>query len=153
MEHQTTELTVAGLAREWVTLQTQHERYEQSALLIKLTGVVLAAAGWALSVSGWGLAVLMAVLWLQEGIHRTSQSRLGARLLQVEQGLRDGAQPGQQTVVPGVPAAFQLHSAWAAGRPGWAGLLAEYAASAARPTVAFPHAVLMALALMGGVVR
>lgn len=145
MEHQTTENRQTGLAQEWVTLQTQHEHYEQSALLIKLTGVVLAAAAWALSLSGWGVAALMAILWLQESIYRTSQSRLGERLLRVEQWLKGDSSSAL--------AAFQLHSEWLAGRPGFVGLLAEYAASACRPTVAFPHAVLMVLALWVGVVR
>ena len=145
MEHQASENKLAGLAREWVTLQTHHEQYEQSALLIKLAGVVLVAGGWALSASGWGLAVLVAILWVQESIYRTSQSRLGERLLRVERFLKDNPQPA--------PPAFQLHSEWLAGRPGLVGLLAEYAASASRPTVAFPHVVLMLLALVGGVVR
>lgn len=140
MESKTT-----GLCQEWVTLQSQHEQYEQSTLLIKLTAVVLVAAGWAVSVSGWGIAVLVAVLWVQESICRTCQSRLGTRLLRVEQFLKDGTRP--------VPPAFQLHSEWLAGRPGFAGLLAEYAVSARRPTVAFPHVVLMLLALVGDVVR
>ena len=145
VEHQASENKLAGLAREWVTLQTHHEQYEQSALLIKLAGVVLVAGGWALSASGWGLAVLVAILWVQESIYRTSQSRLGERLLRVERFLKDNPQPA--------PPAFQLHSEWLAGRPGLVGLLAEYAASACRPTVAFPHVVLMLLALVGGVVR
>ena len=140
MESKTT-----GLAQEWVTLQSQHEQYEQSTLLIKLAAVVLVAAGWAASVSGWGIAALVAVLWVQEGIYRTCQSRLGTRLLRVEQFMKDGT----LSVSP----AFQLHSEWLAGRPGFAGLLAEYAFSARRPTVAFPHVVLMLLALVGDVVR
>jgi tripartite-type tricarboxylate transporter receptor subunit TctC len=44
---------------------------------------------------------------------------------------------------PPAGAAFQLHSGWVARRAGSKGLLAEYAASAARPTVAFPYAVLL----------
>jgi len=139
------ESKTSGLAQEWVTLQSQHEQYEQSALLIKLTAVVLVAAGWALSLSGWCMASLLALLWVQESICRTSQSRLGTRLLRVEQFLKDGPLP--------VPPAFQLHSEWLAGRPGFAGLLAEYAVSARRPTVAFPHVFLMLLALMADVVR
>ena len=145
VEHQGTENKAAGLAQEWVTLQTQHELYEQNALHIKLIAVVLVAAGWALSLSGWGMAVLVAVLWVQESIYRTSQSRLGVRLLRVEQCLNGGAEQA--------PTAFQLHSEWLAGRPGLAGLLVEYAASARRPTVAFPHVVLMLLAFVGHVVR
>jgi len=38
---------------------------------------------------------------------------------------------------------MQLHSEWAAQRPGVIGLLAGYAASACRPTVAFPYAPLL----------
>ncbi len=145
VEHQATENKAAGLAQEWVALQAHHEQYEQSALLIKLVSVILVAAGWALSVSAWGVAVLVVVLWVQESIYRTCQSRLGERLLRVEQFLKDNPSTA--------PAAFQLHSEWLAGRPGLAGLLAEYAASARRPTVAFPHVFLMLLALVGLVVR
>lgn len=145
VEHQATENKAAGLSQEWVTLQTQHEHYEQNALHIKLIAVVLVAAGWALSLSGWGVAVLVAVLWVQESIHRTSQSRLGARLLRVEQSLKGSPEPAL--------AAFQLHSEWLAGRPGMVGLLVEYAANARRPTVAFPHVVLMLLASAGHLVR
>lgn len=145
VEHQATENKAAGLAQEWVTLQTHYEGYEKSALRIKLTSVVLVAAGWALSLNGWGMAALVAILWVQESIDRTYQSRLGERLLRVEQLLKDSRPPS--------PVAFQLHSEWLAGRPGLAGLLAEYAASARRPTVAFPHVVLMLLALVGDVMR
>jgi hypothetical protein len=80
-----------------------------------------------------GLFVL--VLWLQEGIFKTWQSRLGERLLQLEGLIAQDSPPAG--------AAFQLHSGWVARRAGSKGLLAEYAASAARPTVAFPYAVLL----------
>lgn len=145
VDYQVMECKASGLAQEWVALQTQHEQYEQSALLIKLSAVVLVVVGWALPVSAWGIAALVALLWVQESIHRTSQSRLGARLLRVEQLLKEPTQPA--------PSAFQLHSEWLAGRPGFLGLLAEYAINAQRPTVAFPHVLLMLLALAGDVVR
>lgn len=145
MEHHLSGEGLAGLAQEWVALQSHHEQYEQSALLIKLAGVVLAAAGWVMVVNVWGLAMLLAILWLQEGIYRTSQSRLGERLLKVEQLLKGDSSNSAE--------AFQLHSEWLAGRAGLTGLLAEYAGSAVRPTVAFPHVVLIVLALAAGVMR
>ena len=85
-----------------------------------------------------GLFVL--VLWLQEGIFKTWQSRLGERLVQLE-GLIAQDQPP-------AGAAFQLHSGWMARRAGARALLAEYAASAARPTVAFPYVVLLLVLIL-----
>jgi hypothetical protein len=89
----------------------------------------------ALSLDAAIVLVLMAILWLQEAISRTSQSRLGERILRIEQLLRDHA----QDVAP----ACHLHSEWLAARPGFAGLLAEYGKNMLRPTVAFPYAALM----------
>ncbi len=145
MEQQVVENETSGLTQEWITLQGQYEHYEQSALVIKLMAVVLVAAGWALTVSGLGVAVLVVILWVQESIHRTYQSRLGRRLLRIEQILKEGT--------PQTEPAFQLHSEWLAGRPRLSGLLAEYGSSARRPTVAFPHFVLMLLAFVGDVMR
>jgi len=127
-------------AREWAVLQILHERYEFGALAIKLTAVVLFFAGIVIDLHATWLMLLMAVLWLQEGIFKTSQSRLGARLLQLEQTLAegDGGQGG----------AFQLHTGWAAQRPGTIGLVGEYLRSAMRPTVAFPYAVLLLVLLL-----
>ena len=118
-----------GFSQEWRLLQQQHERYEFAALALKLAAVGL------LAVNAAFVIPLLGVLWLQEAILKTFQSRLGARLLLVEQGLREGH--GQ---------AMQLHSDWQAARPRGLGLLREYALSACRPTVVFPYPVLMALA-------
>lgn len=118
---------------EWVTLQQDHERYEASALLIKLVAVVLAALGIALAWPGLALILPLPILWLQEGILRTSQARLGARLLRIEAGGSD---------------AFRLHSEWQASRPGTSGLLAEYIGHSLRPTVAFPYVVLLVVTIV-----
>jgi len=75
------------------------------------------------------------VLWLQEGILRTSQARLADRLLRIERQVADG----------GGNAAPHLYIEWESGRRGVIGLLAEYAAHAARPTVAYPYVVLIVL--------
>lgn len=123
-------------AQEWITLQGNFERYEACALAIKLVAVLLFfAAAW-LGADAWLVCLMLGVLWLQEAICKTFQSRLGQRLLQLEAWLGGAA-------TAGAGSAFQLHSAWRDGRKGAAGLLADYAASACRPTVAFPYAVLL----------
>lgn len=128
------------LDREWVTLQNNFEQYEKGGLLIKLLAVVLCAAGFALALHEVLLGALLLVLWLQEGIFRTYQARLGTRILRIEHKLQNGeAAEG---------AAFQLHSEWLAARPGTLGLLAEYGASTLRPTVAFPYAVLLLMIVL-----
>lgn len=124
-----------ALQGEWVTLQDHYERYEGGSLWIKLAAVVLVGAGVAVGLEWWFLGLLVLVLWLQEGIFKTCQARLGARLLQLEELMR------MDTPLP--DRVFQLHTDWLAGRQGTAGLLAEYAASARRPTVAFPYVVLL----------
>ncbi len=121
------------LAQEWTTLQNNQEHYERGALALKVATVVFAFALLAVNLPVPIVAIVVAALWLQEGIYRTSQSRLGQRLLVLE-GLLRGAQPG-------VP--FQLHSDWQASRPGVGGLLREYAGNALRPTVAYPYVVLI----------
>lgn len=126
-----------ALSQEWTTLQNNHERYESGALWIKLVAVLLFFTGAAIALEPWLLCLLLLVLWLQEGIFKTWQSRLGSRLLEVERLLAEGSTAPET--------AFQLHTGWAAGRKGSTGLLAEYLASACRPTVAFPHLVLLAL--------
>lgn len=126
--------THPALSQEWITLQNNHERYETGGLLLKLAGVAIWGVGMA-----WGrhellVVLLVLILWVQEGVYRTFQARLGARILRIEALLgREGAEG----------TAFQLHSEWLAVRPGVAGLLAEYGKSALRPTVAFPYAVLL----------
>jgi len=127
--------TKAALQQEWRVLQDNHERYEGDSLYIKLVAVVLVGAGVAVGLEGWFLGLLVLVLWLQEGIFKTFQARLGERLLQLEGLMQQDAPP------PG--SAFLLYTGWLARRAGTAGLLGEYAASAARPTVAFPYAVLL----------
>lgn len=125
------------LAHEWSTLQNNHEQYEKSGLLIKLGATAVFVSSLALALDVAIIVAVMLILWVQEGILRTCQARLGDRLLRIEQVLRQAT--------PQVAYACQLHSEWQAARPGFGGLLAEYARSMLRPTVAFPYAVLMLL--------
>jgi flagellar biosynthesis component FlhA len=129
----------AVLSQEWNTLQNNYEQYEKSALLIKLTAVVLCAIGVVLGIDTFVVAMIVLVLWVQEGIFRTYQSRLGDRLMRVEKLLAGDEQSEG--------AAFQLHTEWHANRPGVAGLIAQYAANTLKPTIAFPYAIPFVIAL------
>ncbi|HVK55528.1 MAG TPA: hypothetical protein VM532_10935 [Burkholderiales bacterium] len=124
-----------ALSQEWKTLQNNYEQYEKSALLIKLTGVVLYAIELTLALNALLVSAIVVILWLQESIFRTYQSRLGTRIFRIEGLLKQGA--------PAEGSAFQLHSEWIANRKGIAGLIGEYAANATKPTVAFPYVALL----------
>lgn len=128
-------MTTSHLSLEWQTLQHNHEQHERNALLIKLVCVAVCIAGLAAHVSAGWLALMVALLWVQEGIVKNYQSRLSDRLLKVEAMLLDADAPK--------PAAMQLHSEWVVKRPGTLALIAGYAVSACRPTVAFPYAFLL----------
>jgi hypothetical protein len=135
----------SALAHEWSTLQNNHEQHESNCLLIKLCSAAVFVACFALALDAAIAVAVMLVLWVQEGITRTVQSRLGERLLRVELLLRQAS--------PQLAYACQLHTEWQAARPGFTGLLAEYAKSMLRPTVAFPHVVLTLLAIGSAVLR
>jgi len=128
----------AALSHEWTTLQNNYEQAERNALLVKLVAVVLCAGGYALGVPYELIGGTAALLWVQESLCRTFQARLGERIVRVEALVKNAAPAAS---------ACQLHTEWLANRKGSAGLLAEYAAHALRPTVAFPYAVLVVVAL------
>ncbi len=129
------------LAREWQTLQDNHEQHEKSALLIKLTSLIICVAGIAANVPAFWLAIGVLICWLQEAIYKTYQARLVERLLTVEALLRKTEPPAE---------AMQLYTAWTANRPSGLGLIAGYAASALKPTVAFPY---LPILLLGSLAR
>jgi hypothetical protein len=122
----------SALEREWVVLQGNVEQHERNALAIKLAAVLVFTAAMVFSLSEAVIAWLVVILWVQEAMVRTFQSRIGARILRVEEMLRGVA--GQ---------ALQLHSEWQASRGALTGMLIEYATSASRPTVAFPYVALL----------
>lgn len=120
-----------ALHHEWLALQAQNERYDALAL-----GVKLGAFATVVLVPDPRLALpLLALLWLQEGVLKTFQGRLGDRLLAIEPALTSGAEM----------APMQLHSDWLTHRPRGAGLMLQYVKSALRPTVALPYPLLMLL--------
>ena len=135
-----------GLRHEWASLQATFENYERGGLNIKLVAVVLTAIGLLTSFAPILICFFVAVLWLQEGMLRTFQGRIAARLLVVERGLFGVSQPVSSEVDgqgKNLPVACQLHSDWSASRSGSARLLLEYMLNSCRPTVAYPYVVLI----------
>jgi len=122
------------LAREWQTLQNCHEDYERSALLIKLVSLALWLGGLAFGVAEVWIALLVALCWLQEGIYKTFQARIGVRLLRIERFIKDDPRQAH---------AMQLHSEWLSTRKTGSALIVEYVASAFKPTVMFPYVVIL----------
>ncbi len=126
-------------AQEWITLQNNYEQYEKYGLLIKLASIALIVSSLVFGLNLPMAVSLLLIMWVQEGIFRTYQSRLGERILRLEQLIRQSS--GQTS------SSYQLHTEWKAVRPGFTGLLAEYGKSMLRPTVAFPHVLLILLSL------
>lgn len=123
------------LAQEWITLQNNYEQYEKTALFIKLTSIILFFISLILSLDTILSSLLLLILWLQEGIWRTYQSRIANRILMIEKCLSEAE---------GVEApAFQLHRIWQVSRLGTLGLVKEYLHNSVRPTVAYPYVVLL----------
>ncbi len=126
--------------QEWVILHGDIERYERLSLGIKLFGVLLvslfAIGGFA---GGLFVATLIFILWLQDGIWKTFQKRLERRVVFLEQALDN------KTETDGM--AFQLYSGWESSRQGTIGLIKEYVFNALKPTVAYPHVLLVLLVL------
>ncbi len=127
------------IGQEWQILQQEHAQHERNALLIKLVAIGIAFIALAVVVDLLLVGVLIATLWLQEAMIRTTQARLGDRLLQLETLHRQ--------VPVQISEAFQLHSAWKATRPAVGKLMGEYLINAIRPTVAIPYAVLLMILL------
>lgn len=128
------------LASEWSLLQKQFDSYEKYSLLIKLSNIgVLAAAYFSNHLSVFVLLLLL-ILWLQDAIWKTFQSRIDVRLLQLE-----GYLSNEHALENRDGIAFQFNSLYVQNRPGNVGLLKEYFSQSLRPTVAFPHIVLVAI--------
>ena len=133
-------MQTSHLAAEWSLLQNQFDSYEKHSLLIKLSSIgVLAAAYFTNHLSVFILCLLF-ILWLQDAIWKTFQARIGSRLLQLEAYLSNEHTPQHCDGV-----AFQFNSLYAQNRPGSAALIKEYFSQALRPTIAFPHVLLIVL--------
>lgn len=133
-------MPTSKLASEWSLLQNQYDSYEKYSLLIKLSSIgVLSTSHFTNHLSLFVLFLLL-ILWLQDAIWKTFQARIDIRLLQLEDYLSN-----EQALENRDGFAFQFNSLYAQNRPGNVGLLKEYLGQSFRPTVAFPHIVLVTL--------
>jgi hypothetical protein len=127
----------ALLVKEWQSLHNSHERYEQYALIIKLFSVAVTLFSFAFYQVTIVITLLLAVLWLQEGIWKTYQARTSNRIELIEQALLENDL-----------SAFQFYSQWSKNRPSAAGLVMEYIKNALKPTVIYPYFPLIFITLI-----
>jgi len=134
-------MQAADATVEWSVLQNQFDSYEKYSLIIKLVNTTLMAALTALALPALA-AILVVVLWLQDAIWKTFQSRIETRLLRLEAFFAN-----EQTAMATGEKPFQLNQQYQASRGGTLALCREYFAQAIRPTVAFPHGALLVISI------
>lgn len=128
---------------EWCLLQNQFESYEKHSLYVKLVSILVLLVAEISGVSAVLTFVILVVLWLQDSIWKTFQSRLEPRLFQIEKYFREDAD--------GIE--FQFNSEYQKVSNKGLALIREYTRQAVRPTIAFPHVVLILILLGCYVVR
>ena len=124
---------------EWLCLQNQSDSYEKYSLQIKLLNVSLTVLLWfGLQASLWTLLTIV-ILWGQDAIWKTFQARINQRLLALENAIQQAlAEQDNQLLLP-----MQFNQAWLDSRAGSQGLMAEYLSQGVKPTVAYPHLILV----------
>lgn len=133
-------MTTSNFASEWSLLQNQFDSYEKYSLLIKLSSIGILSAAYFTNHLSVFVLLLLLILWLQDAIWKTFQARIDTRLLHLEDYLSN-----EHDLENCDGIAFQFNSLYAQNRPGNIGLLKEYLGQSLRPTVAFPHIVLVAI--------
>ena len=126
------------LKTEWCLLQNQFDSYEKHSLYIKLLSIIVLLAAEISGVVSIFIILILMVLWFQDAIWKTFQSRIETRLLQVEKYISDKSDAS----------AFQFNSEYHRVRLSGLSLISEYARQSVRPTVAFPHIVLILVLLI-----
>ena len=130
------------LQTEWVTLQTQYDSYEKCSLGIKLFNILQSCMlVFAFNIGIWSLSIT-AILWLQDAIWKTFQSRIGQRLEVVEHAIEVNLSSEPH---PSLALGMQFNLAWNQTRPNALKLISEYLKQGLKPTVAYPHVMLMAV--------
>jgi len=151
-------LSLNNLSTEWQLLQQQNDHYETWSLIIKLVNIILLPVMITLHLPFIIIVPLLLTLWLQDAIWKTFQARGESRLLVLEKAIakqtnRGVASEGEladnseftgdtQQELP-----FQYNHNFLKERPSTEGLIIEYLKQALRPTIAFPHILLVVLFL------
>lgn len=142
---------------EWDLLQNQFDSYEKYSLVIKLVNISILTAGYISNNVSFFLALLLVAVWMQDAIWKTFQSRIESRLLHIEDCLLDDNDSDDNIEDSNVEdnnieynnvadkKAYQFNSEYKNNRQGTAELIREYLEQALRPTIAYPHVVLLIL--------
>lgn len=136
-----------GFSAEWQILQNQYDSYEKCSLAIKLLSIVLFIICLAMNVDLFYLTVTLAILWLQDAIWKTFQSRIEERLYIVEEQLALAEQELSHEDQKITLQPFQFNREFFMNRKKGSSLLTEYLTQALRPTVAYPYVLLLPLTL------
>jgi len=128
-----TDKSSTPLPLQWETLHNNYENYEQYALIIKLIAIILTTLSITFALNIMLILSMLPILWLQEGIWKTYQSRLSDVIIKLEKENR---------------AAYPIYSQWQEERPSTIELVSEYISNALKPTVAFPYAPLIVIVLV-----
>ena len=140
--------------QEWQILHNNYEQYEHKALLIKMLALVICTIGLISPFTITQGILLLATLWLQEGIWKTYQTRIGKQLLLIEAKMYTVANETETTETAKITGTtptktinqpFQFYTLWQDKRSGIIGLLSEYLLNALRPTVIYPYAILIVI--------
>lgn len=133
-------MPTSELQAEWKILHKNIEQYEQFALVIKLFAVFICLLALTFTATYSIAAILIAILWLQEGIWKTFQSRLESHILITEAQLKEDSnkQLGNESGLN-----FQLYSHWMTNRPNAVQLISQYITCSLKPTVMYPYALLI----------
>lgn len=123
---------------EWCLLQNQFDSYEKHSLYLKIVGIISLVATTLLSLPVFLSALLLLIIWFQDAIWKTFQARIEQRLLQVEDYIASDSDES----------AFQFNNEFLRVRATGLSLIGEYIRQSIRPTVAFPHALLILIAFV-----
>ena len=127
------------LLQQWQTLHNNHEDYEQYALIIKLVATAITLFSLTFSLATFVALLLLATLWLQEGIWKTFQCRTASAIIAIEDKL--ALDESESTAESDKP--YLLYKQWQANRPSTKALIAEYVSNSLKPTVLYPYLPLM----------
>lgn len=123
------------LLKQWQTLHNNHESYENYALIIKLVATTITLLPFTFSLTPLVVLLLLAVLWLQEGIGKTFQCRTANAIIAIEDKL--ALNEAEQTSESTKP--YLVYKQWQMNRPTSKALIAEYVANLLKPTVLYPY--------------
>ncbi|MBT3203343.1 MAG: hypothetical protein HOM14_09305 [Gammaproteobacteria bacterium] len=127
-----------NLQQQWITLHNNVEKSESLALILKMLAVLVLVAGLIAKLNVIDIVLLLLVLWLQEGIWKTFQSRTESHLLALEKASSDNDEKF----------GLSFYSEWNESRPGIKKLIFQYISNSLRPTVAYPYVVLLLISFM-----